>query len=357
MAVERATPGVPSSADAGEPTALPSATSATSAEPCTLSVIIVNWNVCELLARCLNSVAAGLGGAPGLAPLAYEVIVADNASSDGSLAMLERDFPWVRRLALGRNFGFAAGNNRGLAVARGRYLLLLNPDTEIVGASLMAMLDYIGKHPDIGLLGPQLRYPDGSVQSSRRRFPVYAVGFFESTILRDCRPAQPLLRRYYMADAPDDAPHDADWLVGACLLMPRAVWEQVGPLDERFFMYSEELDYAWRVRRAGWRVAYLPAAQVIHYEGGSSDKVSARRLIMFHTAKAQLYAKYFGAPRGGLLRLFLLATFVYQWLEEAIKWALGHKRTLRRQRLAAYAAVLRSGLRPARVAPPSRAEE
>ncbi len=351
MAVEPVVPGVPAHADAGGLSDLPVA------DPCILSIIIVNWNVCALLTRCLRSIAAGLGGAPGAADIAYEVIVADNGSTDDSLAMLEREFPWARRLALGCNLGFAAGNNRGLAAARGAYLLLLNPDTEIVGPSIQTMLRCCQAQPDIGLLGPRLRYPDGSAQPSRRRFPTYAVGFFESTILRGVGPAGPLLRRYYMQDVADDAAHDADWLVGACLLLPRAVWEQVGPLDERFFMYSEELDYAWRVRAAGWRVHYLPQAHVIHYEGASSEQVSARRLIMFHTAKAQLYAKYFGARRGDILRRFLLATFVYQWAEEALKWMLGHKRDLRRQRLAAYAAVLRSGLRPARLIPPARAGE
>ena len=189
-------------------------------------------------------------------------------------------------------------------------------------------------------------------RSSRRRFPTYGVAFIESTLLQLHWPAHPALRRYYLLDAGDDQTQEVDWLVGACLLLRRQTWEQVGPLDERFFMYSEEVDYAWRARRVGWRALYLPAAQVIHHEGGSSEQVSASRLILFHTAKVQLYRKYFGPLRGEILRLFLLATFVYQWLEEALKWLLGSKRPLRRGRLAAYGQVLRSGLRPARLVPP-----
>jgi len=324
---------------------------------CDLSIIIVNWNVCALLERCLNTVVAGLGGAPGAGALTYEVIIIDNGSTDGSLEMLERSFPWTRRLALGRNLGFAAANNRGLAISRGRYLLLLNPDTEIVGPAIQALCDFMGGQPDAGMLGPQLRYPDGSVQPSRRRFPTYATAFIESTVLQRWLPNHLVLRRYYMQDIRDDVAQEVDWLVGACLCLRREAWEQVGPLDERFFMYSEEVDYAWRLRKAGWRAFYVPAAQVIHHEGGSSEQVMARRLIMFHTAKVQLYAKYFGAFRGQIVRLFLLATFAFQWVEEAFKWGVGRKRALRRRRMAAYGDVLRSGLRPARLVPPQRAGE
>lgn len=326
---------------------------AASAPPLTLSIIIVNWNVRDLLERCLQSIANSLGGAPGVSDVPYEAIVADNGSSDGSTDMLARAFPWAHLLALGQNLGFAGANNRGLAVSHGRYLLLLNPDTEIVGDSLRAMLRFMDGHPDVGVVGPQLRYPDGNIQSSRRRFPTYATGFVESTILQRWLPAHPLLRRYYLLDAGDDQTQDVDWLVGACLLLRRAACEQVGPLDERYFMYSEELDYAFRLKAAGWRVVYLPAAQVVHHEGRSSEQVAARRLIMFHTAKVQFYRRRFGAGRGELLRLFLLATFVVQWVEEALKWLLGHKRPLRKERLAAYAQVLRSGLRPERIEPPA----
>jgi len=320
-----------------------------------LSIIIVSWNVRPLLERCLRSISQSMGGAPAGDAPRYEVIVVDNGSADGSPDMLRATFPWARLLANSDNRGFAAANNQGLHIAQGRYLMLLNPDTEVVGGGLPAMLQYMDEHPDIGLLGPQLVYPDGAIQPSRRRFPTYATGFIESTAAQRWWPAHPLLRRYYMQDMPDDQVQDVDWLVGACLLLRRQAYEQVGDFDERYFMYSEELDYAYRLRRAGWRAVYLPAARVVHHEGRSSEQVIASRLIMFHTSKVQLYAKLFGPRRACLLRAYLLATFVFQWAEEALKWLLGHKRSLRRERMAAYSQALRSGLRPAGVVPPSLA--
>ena len=317
-----------------------------------LSIIIVSWNVRSLLEKCLASIVESLGGEPAQTTCRYEVIVVDNGSTDGTLELLDHAFPWGVVIRNSLNVGFSKANNQGLAAGRGRYLLLLNPDTEIVGDSLSRMMSHLDAGPDIGALGPTLRYGDGSLQSSRRRFPTYATGFFESTILGQWWPQHRLLTRYFVRDAGDDETQDVDWLVGACLMIRRDAYSQVGPLDERFFMYSEEVEFQHRLRAAGWRVVYLPAAQVIHYEGKSSEQVFAKRLIMFHTSKVQLYEKLFGRPRGAILRLFLLGTFVFQWAREAAKWLLGHRRPLRRARMAAYCEVLRSGLRPDRLIPP-----
>jgi len=317
-----------------------------------LTIIIVSWNVRTLLENSLNSIVTSLGGAPGLCPLNYEVIVVDNGSADGSDDLLRLSFPWVTLVSNQQNVGFTRANNQGLAISRGRNLLLLNPDTEIIGDSLPAMVHFMDAHQDIGGLGPKLLYPDGTVQSSRRRFPSYATGFIESTILGQWCPNHRLLRRYYVLDAGDDETQDVDWVVGACLMIRRDAYEEIGPLDEQFFMYSEELDYGFRLKEAGWRVVYLPDAQVIHHEGKSSEQIAANRLIMFHTSKVQFYEKVFGRRKARLLRLFLLGTFVFQWIEESLKWLLGHKRSLRRERMAAYRQILRSRLNPSRLKPP-----
>ena len=318
-----------------------------------LSIIIVSWNVRALLERCLDSIAERLGTPPGQAGLSYEIIVVDNGSTDGTISLLREAFPGIQLAANTQNVGFSKANNQGMALSQGRQLLLLNPDTEIVGDSLRVMVRFMDTQPDVGALGPMLLYPDGSIQSSRRRFPTYATGFIESTILQQCSPKHRLLRRYYVLDAGDDQTQDVDWLVGACLLVRRDAYEQIGGLDERFFMYSEELDFAYRLRGSGWRVVYLPEARVAHHEGKSSEQVAAHRLILFNTSKVQFYQKLFGRPRAALLRAFLLCTFVYQWLRETAKWLLGHRRELRRQRMSAYWQVLRSGLDPARQRPPA----
>jgi len=318
----------------------------------TLSLIIVSWNVRELLANCLDSIITGLGGRPGQAELSYEVIVVDNHSSDGTVDWLRQNHPWVHLIANCENLGFTKANNQGIAHSRGSYLFLLNPDTEVVGPSLQVVVEFMEHQQDVGAVGPQLLWPDGSVQSSRRRFPTYSTGFIESTPLQSLLPGHRLLRRYFLEDVPDDVVQEVDWVVGAALMLRRQALDQVGPLDERFFMYSEELDLAFRLRQAGWKVIFLPEAKVLHHEARSSSQVSTRRLLLFHTSKVQYYAKVFGRPRGELLRLFLLGAFAVQWLIECSKWIIGHKRELRRQRMSAYARALRSGLLPSRVTPP-----
>lgn len=312
-----------------------------------LSVLIVSWNVAPLLRRCLASIVASPGVSVHAAEgaLRIELIVVDNASRDESLAMLAHEFPWARVIRNPVNVGFTRANNQALARARGRYVLFLNPDAEVMGDALQTMVHYMDAHPDVGALGPQLRYPDGRVQPSRRRFPTLATAFLESTLLHQWWPNNPVARRYHLADQPDDREQEVDWLVGACLLVRREAIEQVGGFDERYFMYSEELDWCRRARAAGWRIVYLPTAQVIHHEGKSSEQAMAARHIHFNTSKVLYFQKYYGRFAAELVRLFLLATYLYQWGEEAAKWLVGHKRPLRQERMAAYAAVLRTGLR------------
>jgi len=271
-------------------------------------------------------------------------VVVDNASTDDSAAMVRREFPWVRLLSNQSNRGFTAANNQGISCSTGRYLLLLNPDTEVVGDALSTMLSYMESHPDIGLLGPQLRYNDGTLQSSRRRFPTLATAFVESTILQGLFAHSPILQRYYMLDTPDDATQDVDWVVGAAMLVRRQVVDQVGGMDEAFFMYSEELDWCRRIKEAGWRVIYFPQACIVHHEGKSSEQALALRHISFHSSKVRYFRKYHGVWQAELLRLFLLATYVWQLAEEGAKWLLGHKRPLRAQRVRIYWQVLRSRL-------------
>lgn len=276
----------------------------------------------------------------------------DNASSDDSVSMLQQEFPWVQVIANAQNLGFTVANNQGLAQSRGRYVLFLNPDTEVHAGALQTLLDYAETHPAVGIVGPQLRYADGSVQSSRRRFPTLATFFLEATVLQRWWPHNSVLDRYYMLDRPDEAISQVDWVVGACMLVRRSVLDQVGGFDEGFFMYAEEMDLCRRAVSAGWQVVYLPAAVVTHYEGKSSEQVVAARHIRFFTSRVRYVRKHHGRLAAALVRSFLLLTFVYQWVEEAVKWLVGWflpsqrpKRAMRRARMAAYGQVLRSRLR------------
>ncbi|MFO7919100.1 MAG: glycosyltransferase family 2 protein [Anaerolineae bacterium] len=316
-----------------------------------LEIVIVSWNVVKLLEDCLNSIY----GAPGarldaegilhLGSYTAKVHVVDNASSDGSPKMVRDRFPAVDLVASSENLGFTRGNNLALRRCQARYVLLLNPDTRIVADALTKMLDYMEDHPDVGVLGPQLRYGDGSPQSSRRRFPTFMTALMESTLLQQWFPENRWAQRYYVQDVPGEEVQDVDWVTGACMLVRREVVRAVGPLDEAFFMYSEELDWCRRIVDAGWRVVYFPRAVVVHYEGRSSDQVVAERHIHFQRSKVLYFRKHHSRVMAETLRLFILGTYFFQVVEEGLKYVVGHRRTLRRARLGAYAKVLRSGLR------------
>lgn len=332
-----------------------------------LSIVIVSWNVRDLLRRCLESIGGAIGprasqgsSSPkecGVAELSHEetdleieIIVVDNGSSDGSVEMVrdlrveEGHFPNVRFIANEDNRGFSAANNQGISIAEGRYVLLLNPDTEIVGDALTTLGAFADAHLDVGMAVPQLLNPDGTVQSSRRRFPTLLTALFESTWLEPVAP-RGLLDHYYVVDQPDDVIQDVDWVTGAAMLVRREAIEDVGPLDEGFFMYSEELDWCRRLRAAGWRIVYVPTAQIVHHGGKSSEQVVAARHVHFQTSKVRYFEKHHGTLTAEALRWFLLANYAWQLGVEGAKWLVGHRRSLRAQRIAAYRQVLGSGLR------------
>lgn len=306
-----------------------------------LSIILVSRDTRDLTLRCLDAVAASLAGAGTM----WEVLLVDNASGDGTVGAVRAACPDVRIIESGANLGFGAGCNLGLRVAGGRAILFLNPDTEPVGDALPRLLAALWADPALGIVGPALRYPDGRPQGARRRFPTPLTAFLESTIVQQYWPQNRVLDRYYLADRPDDARQDVDWLYGACLLARRSALRSVGGFDEGYFMYSEELDLCARLRAAGWRIAYEPAATVVHHEGASSEQAVPGRHINFNTSKVRFYRRRYGRAFGELLRAFLLGTYVIQLGQEGAKWLLGHRRELRRQRIGTYLRVLRSGLR------------
>ncbi|HSH05834.1 MAG TPA: glycosyltransferase family 2 protein [Anaerolineae bacterium] len=305
-----------------------------------LSIVIVSWNVRELLRVCLQTVDGGRG------ELALEVIVVDGGSVDGSAAMVAAEFPWVKLIARPDNVGFPKGNNIGIAEAGGRHILLLNPDTELIGEALTTMVDYLDRHQNVGGVGAQLLNPDGSVQSSRRRFPTVVTGLVESTWLQPWAPSG-VLAHYFAEDLADDEINEVDWVVGACLMVPRRVVAEVGDLDVGYFMYSEELDWCRRIKDGGWQIVYLPTAQVVHHVGKSSEQAVTARHINFQRAKLRYFRKYYGWVVAWGLRLFLLLNYGWQMVIEGLKGLVGHKRPLRWQRVQAYWHVIKTGLPPA----------
>jgi GT2 family glycosyltransferase len=347
-----------------------------------LSIIIVSWNVWDLLRAALHSIeqssrahdtasdlrAFGPTTLGTQAPT-LEVIVVDNASADATAELLPARFPWVKLIRSATNLGFTAGNNLGYAASQGQAVYFLNPDTEIVnhpttnhaisnsggdsgGDSLWTLYRALMENPSVGLVGPQLRYADNTLQSSRRRFPTPLDAFFGEGALGRYWHNNPWQRHLHMDDWPPTFRQEVDWVVGAAMLARRAALEEVrqpeatGPFDEDFFMYSEEIDLCYRLKQAGWQIVYVPEAVVVHYEGRSSSQVVAARDLYFHRSTIHYYEKYFGPRWAALLRVFLLWNFRSQLWIESGKWLLGHKRTLRAQRMSAYRRLLATKLRP-----------
>lgn len=302
-----------------------------------VSVIIVSWNVLPLLRRCLASILSQLE--------AEQIIVVDNASADGSAEAVVAEFPYVHLVQAGGNLGYPAAVNMGASKANGEYLLILNPDTELQPGALAVMRRMLDRDPSAAVVAPRIICPDGSPQSSRRRFPSLRDLFLESTPLQRWLGLSHLLRRFYLAGVPASHAQGVDWAVGACLLLRRRALVEVGGLDANYFMYSEEVDICRRLAQLGWQVVYEPAAAVLHHEGKSSEQVPTARFIRFNRAKVVYASKYFGRRRAELLRLHLLFLFAGQMAEEVAKLFLRHKPELRQSRISAYRTVLRNGLR------------
>lgn len=308
-----------------------------------LAIVIVSWNVCTLIDRCIATVQASLADSG----IDYRIVVVDNASTDGTPALLRAHYVGIEVIEAGRNLGFAGGNNLALRrlFARNdwnaRYVLLLNPDTEVIGDALPHMVRYLETHPDVAVVGPRLRYPDGTVQSSRRRFPTPRVFFWESTPLEWRWTDNPWVRYYRCADLPDDSEQAVDWLVGAALMVRRSAIECAGLLDAGFLLYSEELEWQQRLGACG-RIIYLPTAEIVHYEGQSSEQIPIRRLILFHRSRLRYARMRYGDRLAQMVRLFLLAAYTAELMIESGKWLLGHRRDLRARRVTACLALLRA---------------
>jgi len=314
-----------------------------------VSIVIVSWNVRDLLRECLKSILnspdvriAGHQGSPNA--VECEVIVVDSNSTDGTGKMVSDEFPWAILVQETENVGFSAGNNLGFHRSRARHILFLNPDTHILGNAISTLAEYLDLHTEVAAIGPKLLNSDETIQSSRRRFPTIRTGFFESTLLEPIAPSK-VLRNYYMQDCDPEIVHDVDWLVGAAIMVRRSVLDKVGTFDERFFMYSEEIDLQKRIKEGGWNIRYLPSAEIIHHGGKSSDQVVAQRHILFETSKITYFRKHHGDLAADWLRRFLLASYGWKLAFEKAKALLGHKREMRMQRVKAYSDVLRSELK------------
>jgi len=223
-----------------------------------LSIIIVSYNTREFISPCLNSIRKHLDGLP------YEIIVVDNHSVDGTSRLIHENFPDVPLIENGKNLGFARAVNEGYKKAGGKYLLILNPDVEILPGSIEKMIHFLEGHPEIGLLLPKLVNPDGSLQFSCRTFYDFLILFFRRPPLVKVFPNHRIIRKHLMMDWDHREPREVDWGLGACMFLRRDALGNQEIFDERFFLYFEDVDLCLRLKKEGWKVVYYPEAVMIH---------------------------------------------------------------------------------------------
>lgn len=281
-----------------------------------LSVIIVNYNVKYFLEQALFSLRKASQG------MEVEYIVIDNASSDNSVEYIESNFPWVNVIANRENFGFARANNQGLEKARGRYLLVVNPDTVVGEDTLKTLIDYMDFHPEIGAIGPKIIDREGLFElGSRRGFPTPFVAFSKITGLAALFPQSRLFAKYNLTYLDPDTACEIDALSGCFMLVRREVFEQLGGFDEGFFLYGEDLDWCFRIKKAGWKIYYLPQVEVIHYKGESTlrSTIDARRA--FFDAMHRFVKKHYSGKLSitvFLLRLGIFINYILDWFKRSL---------------------------------------
>jgi GT2 family glycosyltransferase len=259
-----------------------------------LAIVIVNYNVSELLRRCLQSLFASEGD------FSFRVCVVDNASPDDSVQMVRAEFPQVLLIANRTNVGYPAANNQGLCALQlqevdgPRYALLLNPDTELPPEALAFFLDYLDDHPTVGVVGPRLVLPDGSLDlACRRGFDSMTALFYRMVGLSRLFPRSPRFARYNMTYLDEHELAEVDSVVGAFMMVRGDAVREVGLMDDRFWMYGEDLDWAKRIKDRGWKVIYNPAVTVLHVKRASSRQIKHRTDMEFYRAMLIFYYKHY----------------------------------------------------------------
>jgi len=304
--------------------------------PRSLAIVIVNYNTCDLLRNCLRSLGPS---APRSAPAIW---VVDNASSDGSAAMVRDEFPHIHLIANARNGGYAHANNLALRQVLSSefsvlsseetqnsklktqnsgpdYILLLNPDTLAPPGAIDRLIDYIDAHPQVGACGPKLLLADGSLDlACRRSFPTPAIAFYRMIGLSKLFPRSPRFGRYNMTYLDPDTETEVDAVVGACMLVRGAVVREVGLLDETYFMYGEDLDWAFRIKQYGWKIMYVPGVSIHHYKRASSRQRPFRSIRAFYDAMRVFHRKHYAATTPAAINV-LIETGIT--IKEA--WSLG----------------------------------
>ena len=260
-----------------------------------LSIIIVNWNTRNLLCQCIDSLTQVLR------KIDTEIFVVDNGSADGSVATVREKFPGVKLIENTVNMGFARANNQAIYQSSGEYLLFLNPDTRVKNEAIPTMLSFMSAHAKAGLVGAQLLNADGSRQNSIANFPSLATELLNKSLLRRLFPEKfPGKERDY------PGPVEVDSVIGACMLVRRETVEQVGLLDEGYFLFLEETDWCFRMKKAGWKIYHIPGAEVLHFQGKSAGAQKAKARIEYYRSRYHYFRKNRGSFQTSVLSIGLI---------------------------------------------------
>jgi GT2 family glycosyltransferase len=251
-----------------------------------LSIIIVTWNSEEFIRKCLESCLRNSEG------LSREIIVVDNSSSDGTTPIVREYHSRVSLIENKTNVGYAKANNQGIEKSTGRFVLLLNPDTEIQGNALELMLKFLQANPGIGALGPKLLNPDGTVQPSCREFPTFSTLIWEFTGLSRLFPKSRIFGSWRMGYFDFNQPIEVDQPMGSCLMLKRETINQVGLFDETFAMFFNDVDLCYRIKKAGWKIFFYPDALVVHHKGASTVKAKRKMIWLSHLAFYKFFKKH-----------------------------------------------------------------
>jgi GT2 family glycosyltransferase len=272
-----------------------------------LSIVIVNWNTKDLLIQCLKSIDQTLQS------LKMEVFVVDNGSMDGSVELMREKYPGAIVIQNPINLGFAKANHRALVLSKGKYILLLNPDTELKEGAIETLMAFMDSHPRAGVAGVQLFNSDGSKQNSIANFPSLATELLNKSLLRW------FFRKTFLGKERNfSEPIEVDSVIGACMMVRLEAMEQVGLLDEDYFLFLEETDWCYRMMKAGWKVYHVPQAEVYHFQGKSAEKEKKRAKVEYYRSRYQFFKKNRGSWQWFVLLIGLLIKLGFEFLSMAI---------------------------------------
>lgn len=271
-----------------------------------LSIVVVTWNAKRIVCECLESLRGHAKDSN------TETIVVDNASSDGTPKLIRENFAHVRLCQNNKNIGFAGGNNIGIKLSTGKYIGLVNSDVVVPPGCMEKMIQYMEQHPDVGMLGPKMLLKDGSIGQSCMRFPSVWNMFCRALALDQLFKGSGFLGGFLMTDFSYDRVTDVDVLTGWFWMVRRRALDQVGLLDERFFMYGEDIDWSKRFHGAGWRVVFYPGAEAVHYCGASSSNAPTRFYVEMNRANMQYFQRYHG-------KFLVFGFWLTTWLHEIVR--------------------------------------